>query len=310
MREKQSGQVLLIALLVAAMVSTIVIGLIGRSTTQTTITKQSEQSSRTFSAAEAGIEQALKTGQAVTDLPVGDQIVNVAPAPITPPIDSGVYSITKPTKQGQVETIWLAERNGSGVLNITGVGGYKKSTILVCWQPTARVEIMLVSNKLGNYMVTRKAFGLPTDSPGGFEGNNFLNPATAHAGLDGGADSQGVAACTNAGMSVSAWISLNELMCGVSADFTTSGTAMCDNTYPIALRIKPLYGDSKIAVYVPTSSQGYTKYGLPSQGKSFESTAQAADGTKSRILVKASYRAPSALFDYVLYSQGNLGLVK
>jgi len=58
----QRGQAALIALLVLTVATTIGLSLIARSTTDVSITRTQEESSRAFSAAEAGIELALKSG--------------------------------------------------------------------------------------------------------------------------------------------------------------------------------------------------------------------------------------------------------
>jgi hypothetical protein len=66
----------------------------------------------------------------------------------------------------------------------------------------------------------------------------------------------------------------------------------------IALRIRPLYSDTKIAV-----NTGGT---LPSQGKRIESTGSTATGTNRKIVVVQQYRSAETIFDAALYSQGDL----
>src|SRR4030067_2407301 len=58
----QKGQALLIILLVLSVVLTLALSFVSRSVTDITITSQEEESVRALSAAEAGVEQALKTG--------------------------------------------------------------------------------------------------------------------------------------------------------------------------------------------------------------------------------------------------------
>ena len=57
-----SGQVLLITLLVLSVAVTIALSLIGRGTMDANMSANLEESARAFNAAEAGIEDALKSG--------------------------------------------------------------------------------------------------------------------------------------------------------------------------------------------------------------------------------------------------------
>ena len=61
-KHDQPGQVLLLTLLVLSVATTVVLSLIGRATTDVAISNQIAESQRAFSAAEAGIEEMLKTG--------------------------------------------------------------------------------------------------------------------------------------------------------------------------------------------------------------------------------------------------------
>jgi Tfp pilus assembly protein PilX len=62
LRNNQNGQALLIVLLGMAVVLTLVLSIVSRSVTDVSITKRDEESLRAFSAAEAGVEQALLVG--------------------------------------------------------------------------------------------------------------------------------------------------------------------------------------------------------------------------------------------------------
>lgn len=61
MKHKQSGQVLLVTIMLLATVLTVVLSVSFKSTTDTQITKLEQDSQRALSAAEAAIEEALKT---------------------------------------------------------------------------------------------------------------------------------------------------------------------------------------------------------------------------------------------------------
>lgn len=61
-RSGQSGQALLLVLLSMAVVLTIVLSILSRSVTDIAVTSRDEEALRAFSAAEAGVEQALVAG--------------------------------------------------------------------------------------------------------------------------------------------------------------------------------------------------------------------------------------------------------
>ncbi|MGB9585898.1 MAG: hypothetical protein ACPL7A_00585, partial [Anaerolineales bacterium] len=79
--KKNSGQALLIILLVMAVGLTIGLAVISRSVTDIRISRQEEESARMFSVAEAGIEEALKAGASFPpqgmDVPIGDVTARV-----------------------------------------------------------------------------------------------------------------------------------------------------------------------------------------------------------------------------------------
>jgi hypothetical protein len=115
----QSGQVVLITLLVLTIATTVALSLIARTTTDTTITAQVEESSRAFSAAEAGIEEALKTASGTIGAKVltSGVLYNVTVNSIGGAV--GVYEFSKKTLKGDTETLWLVAHDSNGVPIIT-----------------------------------------------------------------------------------------------------------------------------------------------------------------------------------------------
>jgi len=99
MKERNnSGQALLIILLIMAVALTIGLSVVSRSVTDIRISQEQEESARVFSAAEAGLESLLATGEApgsVGDFkidtgtkPIGDSETFVFPKEITCKYDS------------------------------------------------------------------------------------------------------------------------------------------------------------------------------------------------------------------------------
>lgn len=68
----QSGQALLLILLSMAVILTVVLSIVARTTTDITITSREEEALRAFSAAEAGIEKALFIGTSLPLTSIGD----------------------------------------------------------------------------------------------------------------------------------------------------------------------------------------------------------------------------------------------
>src|SRR5688572_26536285 len=71
----QKGQVALIALLVLTVATTVGLSLIARGVTDISVSRDIEESSRAFSAAEAGVEEALRSG--VASAPTFDETLGI-----------------------------------------------------------------------------------------------------------------------------------------------------------------------------------------------------------------------------------------
>lgn len=276
----RSGQIVLITLLVLTIATTIALSLISRTTTDTSITAQVEQSSRAFSAAEAGVEEALKgiTVSGVQTLSAGVtykvEIGNIGDA-------IGVYGFPKNTQKGVTETLWLAPHDDvTGAILETDATRYKASTIDVCWSsgpvvPALLVTVLYKEQSTGSYQVLKAAF-----DPDGVRAatNKFVSTYTP--GGCGG----------NSGTNYKERINFTAL--NASVDPATD--------YLIALRIRPLYSDTQIAI--DTAFEGVK---LPLQGKSITSTGTTGD-TNRKIVVYQQYKAPSTIFDAAVYSQSSL----
>ncbi|MBI3290182.1 hypothetical protein HYZ78_02205 [Candidatus Microgenomates bacterium] len=126
----QSGQALVIILLVLAVASTIAISLASRSVTDISITTKERESARAFSAAEAGVEEALIGGSTSGTLSGGETFSVISAS------SGGGTDFVWPGKvsSGEAVTLWLVSHKDDGTI---GCGGsypcYTGSTISVCW---------------------------------------------------------------------------------------------------------------------------------------------------------------------------------
>lgn len=119
-----SGQVVLILVLVTIVGLTIGLSLISRTVTDIRISSQIEQSSRAFSAAEAGVESALKG--AVIGGPTGTVSLSDSSAKYSVSALGGSSSVYyfPYTESSTIQTLWLMPHNTDGVtLNETGPWG-------------------------------------------------------------------------------------------------------------------------------------------------------------------------------------------
>src|SRR4030042_2981143 len=144
---KQSGQVVLITLLVLTIATTVALSLISRTTTDTSITNQVEESSRAFSAAEAGIEEALKIGVG-TSLPtaiIGSPDVSYSVSMASIGGAAGAYQFPRKTLKDTTETVWLVDHQSSGALAEPLSPTYVSPSIDICWSSESTTPALVVT---------------------------------------------------------------------------------------------------------------------------------------------------------------------
>lgn len=273
---KQSGQILLITLLVLTVASVIGISVVGRATTDTAISRQVEESSRAFSAAEAGIEQALKTGSGSTTVVLSpDLSVSVAVASVGGAI--GLYEFPQQAKKGETLTLWLVDHNTSGAIVETPT--YRNSWIEVCWSTGSTLPALIATvlyRESNNNTYRTLKLALDPDASRRAS-NNFAPPVAMNGGCG-----------ATTGTTYRHRINFNNI----------NGSVNPNNDTLIMLRLRPVYADAKIAV----NAQGR----IPFQGRRIESTGTTQGGVNRKVVVYQEYRAPSTVFDAALYSQNSI----
>ncbi len=272
-RLHQEGQVLLISLLVLSIATTVALSLIGRSTTDVVISNQTNESSRAFGAAEAGIEESLKIG-------VGNltpQVLTSGASYTVSKADvggaAGAYVFPKKASRGTTETLWLVAHNADGTLNETPT--YTAAGIDVCWSEESTTPAMIVSilykTALGEYRVAKGAY-----DPDGSRANNFLPPTSSVGGCGAGTDTTYKQTVT-------------------FGSFTPAINPASDTL--LMIRMQPVYADTNLAVNATGA--------LPIQGNTLESTGVSGAGVTRKVVVYQQFRSPPAIFDSVIYSQGS-----
>lgn len=253
-RKSQSGQALVLVLLSLSVILTLVLFIMSRSVTDVAISGSQEESVRAFSAAEAGVEQALVTGSSISSASLGytTTVTDFASGSTNVAFPSSVSS-------GDTVTVWFMAHDANG--NMTSSGAFTGSQMKVCWgnAGTPAIEVSIFYEQtpgtLSSIRVARAAFD-PDPARGSLY--NFVQPVT------GG--------CTIGGTSYA--YSQNIIFSSFSPSVVTGGLVFA--------KIRMLYGASQP---VGVSLTGGT---LPSQGQKIDSSGVAGTSNR-RILVYQSW---------------------
>jgi hypothetical protein len=265
-KKNQSGQIALIGVLVLMIATTVGLSLIARSTTDVSVSRNIEESNRAFSAAEAGIEESLKSGSGsggdVTVDPSLGVKYNVAVSDVGGGV--GAFEFPQPTVKEDTETVWLVDHDAAG--NIIETPTYKTNTIDVCWSsgsPNPAIVVSVLYHKNGGtYQIAKVVFDPDSRIP------NLT--ASAAPGCTANTAYKG------------------------TINFPGLGITPISDTV-IALRIRPVYTGARIAV-LPTQN-------LPHQGSTVQSTGTSGSNVSRKIVAYKEYRAPASIFDYTVYSE-------
>jgi len=275
-KSKNSGQTLLIIVLITAVILTVGLAITTYSITDIKISQQEEESARAFAAAEAGIEESLKIGSA-TNATVGNITAQVSEIIQggTKDFDFGGLKF----ESGELTNVWLIGHTADKSLDPSQKFG--GSQIKICWgdsnmisdnNPPALEASLIYKNLSGVYEFIRAGF-----DPKGGRTKGFEN-----------VDSSSGTNCGN-------------LAFAKDIDLTSKTFALPDGATPYLLRLKLLYNSDTQPLAVSADSN------LPNQGKCFDSSATITSSNITRKIRQCQFfDAPPAIFDYVLFSNGSL----
>lgn len=282
MRNNQNGQILLVILLIMIVGLTIGLFLLGRTTTDISLTTKITDSTRAFNAAEAGIEEAIRTPGSFTGASSSPVLVATG---VTYTVGAsglgaaGSYRIYPETKQetvpiGSVFTVWLVGHDTSG--NLDELIKYNFDSVYICFttnSPLPSLGVTMIYRDNANLIRSSyKGYDSPGRSTTGFE------PALNATATD----------CPTTDYNFYASVQF-------STDFSNSPLA--SPFTPLAIRIRPLYAPASIAVRELSPGM------LPFQGSDITSVGNVGEITR-RINVKKPYTVPPPFIDYALYSTG------
>lgn len=283
-RSNNSGQVLLVILLMMAVILTIGLSTISRSITDIKISEQTEDSARAFSAAEAGVE-AILSGLGTGGLS-GINVQTTTGSLLSG--DNKTFMYPQQISQNEIATIWLSTYTaGSGYSGNMGtqdfsVGWGNPNTPASDNVLTPALEVSYYYNNSGI-----KVAKLMLD-PNISRQNGFCHPGVS---CEGGLVTISTSGCSYANRQV-------QFCANISRDLVTNWLGATGTFYFARLRL--LYGSG--AHYVGFGTPNGT---LPTQGDLI-----AATGTSNQAVRKVQvYRlkpAPPDVFDFALYSGGSL----
>lgn len=291
----QSGQALLVVLLAMAVILTVVLSVTSRSVIDVTTTGYQEDALRAFSAAEAGVEQALFKQQNVSN--VLDPNANVSfDAQIGNPLPGIIYNYPSPLTSGEIATFWFVSHNNTtyALTCATGVCT-RASQLAVCFgnnpaaSPAPAIEISVY------YDSSQQSFANP---------NNFTNlkvvrttrdpSATRRLSNHFGAASAGCA--FGGGYSFqSGAINLTSLIPSPPNCAVNSSNCL------VMAKVRVLYNSSPQPVGLRVTGSA----NLPAQGFQIDSTGTSKESVRN-LSVSRSFPEPQSVFDSAVFSRNGL----
>lgn len=279
MRQNQKGQVVLILVLVMTVALAIGVSVIQRSLSDVSTASKIEQSSRAFSAAEAGIEKAIQSNneiaQAVTlDNNAVIQSVSKNDAP-DPNVPGQALEYPELSKE-EVAQVWLVKPEDLS-------SPYSGSSLTIYWgnegvsgaeQPA--IEVTLIYKSGSNYL-NRKYY---LDAQADIRGSGFDKAVT----------------CPSADVIKTSLSPTVDKKFACKKDISLTGLSS-----PIMLRARLLYNNTPQAFAVKPSAGA----SLPVQAKVFVSTGTAGKTQRTVRVFRLDKVAPSFL-DYAIFSVGNI----
>ena len=274
----EKGQTLVIMLLIMVVGLTVGLYLMGRTTTDISLTTKVTDSSRAFNVAEAGIEEAIKNPNAspgtLTTGTYTPQVANLGGS-------TGIYPLKKQpaTKMGEAFTVWLVGHDAAG--NLDGSIHFDGNNIDVCFDG--------VSPNIPNIAIT--LYYRICSAPGPYSYRSSYAFFISSSAVVGGP-------CSGYERSINVNLNRNNSNSFGNLGYPPPPPNFTNPLY-LALRIRPIKYDTAIAV------NGGNTEPLPKQGTDINSTGQSGETTR-KINVKNPYLVPPAFMDYVIYSNSNI----
>lgn len=321
MQKKVSGQVLLVVLLSMAVILTVILSIYSRSVTDIAVTSQEQDAARAFSAAEAGIENAL-----ISCLP-SSPTCNIS-LPST--LNSGasvtgnvtalqaskqyVYPIDLPV--GETGTIWFVTHNGaneslycdSTTNDCFKFVGNNNKTFKACWgnpgtpnnlNTTPALEISLYYDDV----YTESAVGDYSDVK---IARAAYDPFTTRSPASGFSAPDTVGNCIINGKNFAFWKTVD--VSTITGGLQIPGSAYKNEYGLLFLRFRLFYNTDQnqpFGVNFTETDLSNPNNALPSQGRRFDAAASAGSANR-RVELYQLYSNPPGIFDASVFSPSSL----
>ena len=276
---KSSGQAVLLVILGMAVVLTIVLSVVSRSVTDVSVTKVEEDSSKAFSAAEAGIEKLLIGGNSVSGEDLGNEAFIESAQALTLGEGATSFDFSETYNPGDVATVWFVSHDDTNIQKLTCTTVkpcFNGTSFSIHWNGDVAVEVSV-------YYDTNGSSGVIASTP------NFSGVKVKRFTFDPNATRRN-------NNKFSATIASSQQ--GYS--YSTDDISLSGLTRPLFARVKFLYGSvNGFRVTTPTG------YPLPSQGRLLVSKGVANNAAR-QIEVRDYYRSPLGIFEAGIFSQGDL----
>lgn len=292
--KSESGQALLLVLLSMAVVLTIILSILSRTVTDIAVTSREEEALRAFSAAEAGVEQALIVGADIGNTAIGDASFSADVSGFA----SGSQEFANPVALAAGDSIlfWFVAHDpadGSLVCNVS-YPCFTGSRFRICWgkpgttsssATTPAVEIStFYATTPGDYSTVRIARQTVDPNSVRTSTNNFSAP-------DAGT-------CTTGNESFAFQKTVDLAALGVPA-----GSYGVQNGLQF-VKVRFLYNtDIAHQAGINVNFAGNTL--LPSQGLRVESVGQSGEANR-KIDVFQGFGEPPPVFDVAVFSVGGI----
>ena len=276
--EKQKGQVLLIVVLVMIVALTVGLSLISRSITNLRTSTEEAESQKALAAAEAGIEQALESGQDIQLASFESGDVSIQYSTDVEAVDGTEFLVNggNTVAKDDGADVWLSEYSNDDTIFTVG---RTSGSLTIYWGEgtgacqSAALEITLISGLKDNPTIDRFTAEPCNSGINRKSFNNFgdANPEPANS----------------------------VLIDGKTYDFRWSKRIPNSGTFTngLILRIVPVYYDAKIGIKASTA--------LPLQGNLITSTGEAGKTHRKINVFQGHPRIPAELLPYAIFSPEN-----
>lgn len=287
---QNSGQALVLVLLSLAVVLTLVLFVLSRSVTDITVSTREVDAVRAFSAAEAGVEQALIVGAGTVSSEIGN---NARFTSTVTDFASGASTAVYPVSlaSGDTSTFWFVNHNSDGT-TVCSVEKpcYIGDSFRICWGKSGTSASSAVTPAIEISLFYETTPGNPATvriARGAFDPNVARRATNAFVANDAGT-------CTINGEAFQFQKTFLMSSYGVPV-----GSYGAQNGLQFA-RVRMLYNtDTNHKVGINVTGAGHTL--LPSQGILASSSGVAGASTR-RLEVFQSWPEPPQVFDYAVYT--------